>query len=75
MQERSVPDRAWVLCERIGLAGVSAHDGRHAWATFAVRGGTDLKTLQDAGGWNSIAMPARYAASQQIANKGVVLGK
>jgi site-specific recombinase XerD len=57
------------------VQGASAHDGRHAWATFAVRGGTDLKTLQDAGGWNSIAMPARYAASQKIANKGVVLGK
>jgi integrase len=75
MSERAISDRARVLCARIGLAGVSAHDGRHAWATFAVRGGTDLKTLQDAGGWNSIAMPSRYAASQQIANRGVVLGK
>src|SRR5450755_4313930 len=75
MSERAISDRARVLCERIGLQGVSAHDGRHAWATFAVRGGTDLKTLQDAGGWKSIAMPSRYAASQQIANKGVVLGK
>jgi integrase len=70
-----ITDRARVLCERIGLQGVSAHDGRHAWATFAVRGGTDLKTLQDAGGWNSIVMPSRYAASQKIANRGVVLGK
>src|SRR5450755_199371 len=75
MSERAISDRARVLCERIGLQGVSAHDGRHAWATFAVCGGTDLKTLQDAGGWKSIAMPSRYAASQQIANKGVVLGK
>ena len=75
MSERAITDRARVLCERIGIKGVSAHDGRHAWATFAVRGGTDLKTLQDAGGWNSIAMPSRYAASQKIANKGVVLGK
>jgi len=75
MSERSITDRARVLCERIGLYGASAHDGRHAWATFAVRGGTDLKTLQDAGGWNSLEMPSRYAASQKIANKGVVLGK
>src|SRR6266496_3339290 len=75
MSERAISDRARVLCDRIGLQGVSAHDGRHAWATFAVRGGTDLKTLQDAGGWNSIEMPSRYAASQKIANKGVVLGK
>jgi len=63
MSERSITDRARVLCKRIGLGGVSAHDGRHAWATFAVRGGTDLKTLQDARGWNSIVMPSRYAAS------------
>jgi integrase len=75
MSERAISDRARVLCERIGLQGVSAHDGRHAWATFAVRGGTDLKTLQDAGGWNSIVMPSRYAASQKIANRGVVLGR
>jgi hypothetical protein len=34
-----------------------------------------IKVLQDAGGWNSIAMPMRYAASQVIANQGVILGK
>jgi site-specific recombinase XerD len=75
MSDRAITDRMRVLCERIGITGVSAHDGRHAWATFAVRGGTDVKTLQDAGGWNSVAMPMRYAASQSVANKGVKLGR
>jgi integrase len=73
MSERAITARVNVLGERIGVQGLSAHDGRHAWATSAIRGGTDLKSLQDAGGWKSIAMPARYAASQQIANKGVKL--
>lgn len=74
MSERAITARVQVLCEAIGIEGASAHDGRHAWATFAVKGGTDLKTLQDAGGWSSIAMPARYAAENAIANQGVKLG-
>jgi integrase len=74
MSGRAITARVRELCLHIGIVGASAHDGRHAWATFAVRGGTDLKTLKDAGGWNSIAMPDRYAASQVIANKGVNLG-
>jgi integrase len=75
MQERSITERACILAERVGVTGVSAHDARHAFVTFALRGGTDLKALQEAGGWKSIAMPARYAAPLKIANKGVVLGK
>lgn len=74
MKERSITERVNVLCTRIGLQGASAHDGRHAFVTFALRGGTDLRTLQDAGGWKSIAMPARYAQAQVIANEGVKLG-
>jgi site-specific recombinase XerD len=75
MQERSLTDRVRVLASQIGITGASAHDGRHAFVTFAIRGGTDLKSLQDAGGWNSIVMPARYAESHKIANKGVRLGE
>lgn len=74
MSERAITARMELLCETIGIEGASAHDGRHAWATMAVKGGTDLKSLQDAGGWASIAMPARYAASNNIANEGVNLG-
>jgi len=73
MRERAITARMEVLCRSIGIERASAHDGRHAWATFAIRGGTDIKALQDAGGWASIAMPARYAASAKIANKGVKL--
>ena len=35
---------------------------------------TDIKSLQDAGGWSSPAMPLRYAETNKIANQGVKLG-
>lgn len=61
------------LGEAVGLKGLSPHDCRHAWATFATRAGTPTKALQDAGGWSSPAMPLRYAESAEIANDGVKL--
>ncbi|MDP9313400.1 MAG: site-specific integrase [Chloroflexota bacterium] len=65
--------RVGFLGAQIGLHGLSPHDCRHYWATSATRGGTDLKSLQDAGGWKSPAMPLRYVESQVIANQGVKL--
>ncbi len=65
--------RVGFLGAQIGLHGLSPHDCRHYWATSATRGGTDLKSLQDAGGWKSPAMPLRYVESQAIANQGVKL--
>jgi integrase len=38
------------------------------------RGKTDIKSLQDAGGWTSPAMPLRYVESAAIADEGVTLG-
>jgi integrase len=73
MSDRAITARMKKLCESIELVGASAHDGRHAWVTSAVAGGTDIKALQDAGGWSSPAMPLRYAKSQVIANRGVKL--
>jgi integrase len=74
MGERSINARVQLLGATIGIADLSPHDLRHAWATAAVRGGTDIKSLQDAGGWASPAMPLRYAESAKIANQGVKLG-
>jgi hypothetical protein len=34
------------------------------------RKGTQIRALQDAGGWSSPAMPLRYAESARIANEG-----
>ncbi len=73
MSRRAITKRVGALGRRIGIMGLSAHDCRHAWVEAAIRGKTNLKALQDAGGWTSPAMPLRYAASAEIANEGVVL--
>jgi integrase len=73
MSRRAITKRVGALGTRLGITGLSAHDCRHAWVEAAIRGKTNLKALQDAGGWTSPAMPLRYAASAEIANEGVVL--
>lgn len=73
LSERAITDRVATLGAAVGLAGLSAHDLRHYWATQAARNGTAIDRLQDAGGWNSPAMPLRYVESAKIANSGVKL--
>ena len=71
--ERAINDRVGILGKRIGLPALSPHDLRHYWATMAARNKTDLKSLQEAGGWSTLVMPSRYIASSRIANAGVKL--
>ncbi|MFV9507718.1 MAG: tyrosine-type recombinase/integrase [Oscillochloridaceae bacterium umkhey_bin13] len=52
----------------IQVSGLSPHDCRHFWASYAEG---DLFTLQEAGGWSSLDMPRRYHKRQQIANQGL----
>jgi integrase len=73
MSERAITKRVNELGMKWGIAKLSAHDGRHSWATRAARSGTDPFALQEAGGWNSLAMPRRYVEEAQIANEGVKL--
>ena len=73
MVERTITRRVRSLGEQIGVEGLSAHDLRHSWATRAARQGTDPFALQEAGGWNSLAMPRRYVEAARIANEGVHL--
>lgn len=75
MGERAITARVDYLGEQIGVAGLSAHDCRHDWATQASRHHTPLERLQDAGGWASLAMPARYIEASAVANDGVRLGE
>jgi len=49
---------------------LSAHDCRHYWATFWAKR-VDVLRLQEAGGWNSLAMPRRYVEDAKIANEGM----
>lgn len=74
MTERAITKRVKALGEAVGLNQLSAHDLRHYWATQAARNGTPIDRLQDAGGWNSPAMPLRYIESAKVANQGVLLG-
>lgn len=73
MSARAITKRVATLGRRVGLVGLSAHDGRHNWATTAARQRTDVFALQEAGGWASLAMPRRYVEAAKIANEGVRL--
>ncbi len=73
LSERAITNRVADLGYSVGVVGLSAHDCRHYWATQAARSGTAIDRLQDAGGWNSPAMPLRYVESAKIANEGVKL--
>lgn len=75
VSERAITKRVNALGEQIGVMGLSAHDGRHSWATRAAKNNTDTFALQEAGGWNSLAMPRRYVEAAKIANEGVNLGE
>jgi integrase len=73
MSARAITARVRYLGSTVGIDGLSAHDCRHYWATRAAAQGTSAFSLKDAGGWQSIAMPARYVESAAIANEGVIL--
>jgi integrase len=73
MSERAINQRIGDLGAAQDIKTLSPHDLRHYWATRAARQGTDPFALQEAGGWNSLAMPRRYVENAQIANEGVKL--
>ena len=74
MSERAITERVKTLGQRAGIEGLSAHDLRHTWATWAARNGTPIDRLKDAGGWKSPAMPLRYVEAAKVANEGVKFG-
>ena len=67
---RALTKRVELLGRKAGIEGLSAHDGRHHWATYEARNNTRVDRLMDAGGWNSPAMPMRYIEAALIANEG-----
>jgi integrase len=73
MSARAISKRVGLLGLMVGAPGLSPHDCRHYWATTAVKAGTGVFSLMDAGGWSSVAMPSRYVEAAAIANEGIVL--
>lgn len=73
MSKSAINQRVRALGEQIGVEDLSPHDCRHFWATSASEAGTDLESLQQAGGWASLEMPSRYIKRQHIANEQVKL--
>lgn len=49
-------------CKRAGVTDFRPHDWRHHWATWALKNGMDMRTLQTLGGWKDLNMVQRYAA-------------
>ena len=66
----AIKQRIRFLGQQSGLDGLSPHDCRHYWATYWAKK-VDVLRLQEAGGWNSLAMPRRYVERAKIANEGM----
>ena len=66
----SISDRVRDLGKLLGIDNLSAHDCRHYWATYWADK-VDMFRLQEAGGWNSLAMPRRYVERSEVANEGM----
>lgn len=47
-------------CKSLGLKGFSTHSNRRTWATRMDRAGVRIKTIQEIGGWTSMAALQRY---------------
>lgn len=61
------------VAESFGIPNLSAHDLRHCWTDRAIEGGSDLVSVQQAGGWKSLQMVGRYATKKAVSNSGVKL--
>jgi integrase len=70
LASRSINWRVGEMGQIAGVEDLSPHDLRHYWATY-VQG--DLGALQQAGGWNSLAMPLLYREESAIANEGLTV--
>jgi integrase len=64
-------DRVRQLGRLVGIDNLSPHDLRHFWTIDAFRNGNGIDLIQRYGGWNSPAMPLRYAKIFGVMNKGL----
>ena len=75
MSVRAINKRVGILGKTVGVMNLSPHDCRHYWTTAAIRGGSDIKSVQEGGGWKSPHMPLQYANRAAIANEGITLAE
>jgi integrase len=57
---RSIRKGFGLACEAAGLRDLSPHVLRHTFASRLAMAGVDLRTIQELGGWRSLAMVQRY---------------
>ena len=68
---RQVNRRLQALAKLAGLANVSSHSGRRGLASELVRRGASTTAIQQAGGWQSPQMVARYASAVAVEDGAV----
>lgn len=61
LSTRAINARVGILGGEIGVEHLSPHDLRHHWAFDALLNNTPLNIVQADGGWETEAMPLRYA--------------
>ena len=66
LSPRQINRRIQALARRVGLDGVSSHSGRRGMASELVRRGASTTAIQQAGGWRSPQMVARYASAVNV---------
>ncbi len=59
MSVRAINKRVGMLGKATGVVNLSPHDCRHYWTTAAIRGGSDVKSVQEGGGWKSPLLRGR----------------
>ena len=68
-------DRVRLLGKQVGIENLSPHDLRHFWTFDAFRNGNGIDLIQHYGGWNTPAMPLRYAKIFGVTNKGLKISQ
>ncbi len=58
---RSITNAFETACSEAGIKGVSPHTLRHTFASRLTMAGVDVRTIQELGGWKTMALVERYS--------------
>lgn len=62
---RSIRDALETACSKAKLVDVTPHTFRHTFASRLAMAGVDLRTIQELGGWKTLALVQRYSHLSQ----------